>query len=183
MLSTTHGMAVHSPVPGVIPDTVTNGSAVADDPQPAQALAGDSSGQPTGGAVTLFEIPFASAMRDGDLALLARTLDLSMRFHPKTSPRHDSPGLGRLDRDSGLFLNRGVDEGQWTLTARTWGHPAAQSVHEWHVLAAGGAHQLDPSVTRPERLTVSRPELPDRPLGRAASKRFARIRRRMVGLS
>jgi hypothetical protein len=114
-------------------------------------------GPPAGDAVTLFEIPFVTAMSDSDLALLARTLDLSTRMHPKLRPRHNSPGLARLDHYSGLFLNRGVVEGQWMLEARTWGRPAAQSVHEWHVLAAGAAHQLDSTVTLPERLSASSP--------------------------
>jgi len=139
-------------------------------------------GPPARGAVTLFELPFASTMGDRDLALLARMLDLSMRMHPKTRPRDDTPGFARLDHYSGLFLKRGVIEGDWMLEARTWGHPAAQRVHEWHVLAAGAAHQLDPTVTFPERVHGSSPEIPDRPLGRAANKRLARIRRRLVGL-
>ena len=59
-------------------------------------------------------------------------------------PGHETPGLGRLDRDSALFLKRGVVEGEWSLEARTWGDPPARSVHEWHVLAAVAAHQLTP---------------------------------------
>jgi hypothetical protein len=134
------------------------------------------------GAVTLFEVPFASVLNDFDLALLAQMLNLSTRMHPKDRPRHDTPGFARLDHYSGLFLKRGAIEGDWILQALTWGHPAAQSVHEWHVLAAGAAHQLDPTVTSPERLDASSLEIPDRPLGRAANKRLARIRRRLVGL-
>jgi hypothetical protein len=53
----------------------------------------------------------------------------------------------------------GSVKGQWMLEARTWGHPAPQSIHEWHVLAAGAAHQLDPTVSLPERLTVTTPEM------------------------
>jgi hypothetical protein len=139
------------------------------------------SGPPAHGAVTLFEVPFASAMGDGDLALLVRSLDLSTHMHPNT-PSHNPLGLARLDHSSGLFLRRGGTEGEWLLEARTSGHPAVQSVHEWHVLAAGAAHQLDPAVTFPDRLAVSSPEIPDRQLGRAANKRLARIRRRLVGL-
>jgi hypothetical protein len=134
------------------------------------------------GGVTMFEVPFASSMTDGDLALLARVSDLSMRMHPKLSPRHESPGLGRLDHSSGLFLNRGEIEGEWTLEGRTWGHPDALSVHEWHVLAAGAAHRLDPTVSLPERLQSAGREIPDRPLGHAANKRLAGLRRRLVGL-
>ncbi len=136
----------------------------------------------------LFEVPFASVMGDCDLALLARMLSLSTRVQPTirprhdTAPRHDTPGFARLDHYSGLFLKRGAVEGEWLLEARTWGRPAAQSVHEWHVLAAGAAHELDPTVTSPERLDAGAREISDRPLGRAANKRLARVRRRLVGL-
>jgi hypothetical protein len=122
-------------------------------------------------------------MSSGDLALLARTLDLSTRVHPVTRPRHDTPGLARLDHCSGLFLKRGVPEGQWSLEARTWGHPPAQSIHAWHVLAAGAARQLDATVPLPERLYANPPEIQDRAVGRAANQRLSRIRRRLVGLS
>ena len=134
------------------------------------------------GAVTLFEVGFATAMSDRDLALIARTLDLSTRVRPVTLPRHGTPGLGRLDRDSALFLTRGVVEGEWSLQARTWGDPPARSVHEWHVLAAVAAHQLDPKVPLPERPQADSPEVPESPVGRAANKRLARIRRRLVGV-
>ena len=136
----------------------------------------------------LFEVPFVSAMSDRDLALLMRMLDLSMHIQPTTrsrhdtAPRHDTPGFARLDHYSGLFLKRGVAEGEWLLEARTWGRPAAQSVHEWHVLAAGAARELDPTVTLPERLDAGGREIPDHPLGRAANKRLARFRRCLVGL-
>jgi hypothetical protein len=145
-------------------------------------IAAPTSAPPAQGPTTLFEVRFATAMTDSDLALLVRTLDLSTRIHPKMHPRHERPGLARLDHYSGLFLNRGSAEGQWTLEAKTWGHPAPHSVHEWHVLAAGAAHQLDPTVALPERLNASSPEIPDRPLGRAANRRLAGIRRHMVGL-
>ncbi len=137
--------------------------------------------RPSSRAVTLFDVPFATAMSNGDLALLARTLDLSVREQPLTLPRHAAPGYVRLDHYSGLFLNRGVVEGEWSLEARTWGHPPAQSVHEWHVRAAGAAHQLDPRVLLPERLPADSFAVPDRPLGRGANKRLSRIRRRLVG--
>jgi hypothetical protein len=134
------------------------------------------------GALTLFEIPFATAMSDSAFALLARTLDLSTRVDPTMWARHESSGVLRLDHYSGLFLHRGSAEGQWMLEARTWGHPAAQTVHEWHVLAAGAAHQLDATVTLPERWSDRLPEIVDRPVGRAANRRLAHIRRRLVGL-
>jgi hypothetical protein len=137
---------------------------------------------PANPAVTLFEVPFSSAMNDGDKALLTRALDLSRRMHPSMQPRHQSPGLARLDQHSGLFLNRGAADGEWVLLARTWGHPARRSVHEWHVLAAAAAHQLDPTVVLPERRIMEAAEIPDVPVGRVANKRFAHIRRRMAGL-
>jgi hypothetical protein len=136
----------------------------------------------------LFEVPFASVMSDCDLALLARILDLSTRIEPTirprhhAAPRHHTPGFARLDHYSGLFLKRDEVEGEWLLEARTWGRPAAQSVHEWHVLAAGAARKLDPTVVPPERLDAGAREISDRPVGRAANKRLARIRRRLVGL-
>lgn len=136
----------------------------------------------------LFEVRFASAMSDDDLALLARRLDLATRIgptirsRPDTARRHDTPGFARLDHHSGLFLKRGAAEGEWLLQARTWGTPAGQSVHDWHVLAAGAARKLDPAATIPERLEPAAREIPDLPLGRAANKRLSRFRRRLVGL-
>jgi hypothetical protein len=121
-------------------------------------------------------------MSDRDLALLARTLDLSTHMHPKMRPDPTSPGVVRLDHFSGLFLKRGATEGEWVLEARTWGSPAAASVHEWHLLAAGAARQLDASVPVPERLPVSASDTRARPVGRAVNKRRAGIRRRLVGL-
>jgi hypothetical protein len=131
---------------------------------------------------TLFEIPFSSQMTHHDSALLARSLDMTTRIHPKMAPRHDSQGLARLDHYSGLFLTRGEAEGDWTLQARTWGQPSAQSVHDWQVLAAVAAHGLDAKVILPERLTVRSAEIPDRPVGRAANKRLAHVRRRLAGI-
>jgi hypothetical protein len=133
-------------------------------------------------AVTLFEVPFATAMSDLDLALLTRTLDLSTRMDPVTHARHDTLGLAHLDQHSGLFLKRGAVEGEWSLKARTWGHPSVSTVHEWQVLAAGAARQLDPEVPFLERLHVDSPEIPDRPVGWASNKRFARTRRRFAGV-
>ncbi len=138
---------------------------------------------PAHDATTLFEVPFASAMSDRDLARLEQTLNLSLRPDATKDPRPASLGFARLDRDSGLFLEPRADAGQWMLHARTWGHPAPDSVHEWHVVAAGGAHMLDPTVVPPERLTASAPEVAFVPLGHAANKRLSRFRRRMGGLS
>jgi hypothetical protein len=103
------------------------------------------------GGVVLFEVPFTKAMSDADLAVLAHTLDLTTHMHPKMGPDPNSPGVARLDHYSGLFLERGEDEQHWLLQVRTWGRPAAQTVHEWHVLAAQAARLLDPAVPLPER--------------------------------
>jgi len=134
------------------------------------------------GGTLLFEVPFTSAMSDSDLAVLAHVLDLSTHMYPKMRPDPNSPGVARLDHFSGLFLERGAEKGQWVLEARTWGNPAPQSVHEWEVLVAQAARQLDPRVTLPERLPDSQRATPDRPLGQAANGRLARFRRRLVGL-
>jgi hypothetical protein len=135
------------------------------------------------GGTSLFQVSFASVMSDPEIALLARALDLTTHMYPKMRPSPNSPGVARLDYYSGLFLDRGVGDGQWVLDARTWGHPAPGSVHEWHLLAAGAARLLDPTVTFPKRLAVVSPQYPMRPLGRAANKRSARIGRRILGLS
>jgi hypothetical protein len=136
----------------------------------------------------LFEVPFASVMSDDDLALLAGRLALSTHVQSTIRPgrdasrRHETPGFARLDHYSGLFLQRGVAEGNWMLQARTWGQPPALSVHEWHVLAAGAARELDPAVSVPERVRSGAREITCYPVGHAANRRLARFRRRLVGL-
>ena len=137
------------------------------------------------GGRVLFEVAFHSAMTNADLARLARTLDLSTHMVQKMRPSPNSPGVARLDHFSGLFLERGAAEGEWLLEARTWGIPAPESVHEWHLLAAGAARQLDPTVTTPEPLPFrqARVEVPDRPVGEVLNRRLAGFRRRLVGLS
>ena len=59
----------------------------------------------------MFQVPFRSAMSDADLAVLAHVLDLSTHMYPKMRPDPNSPGVARLDHFSGLFLERGADEG------------------------------------------------------------------------
>ena len=134
------------------------------------------------GPATLFEVSFASAMSDSDLALLARTLDMTFHMDPKLRRSPAGLGIVRLDHYSGLFLKRGAVDGEWVLEARTWGHPAPQNTHEWHVLAAGAARLLDPSVAFLERLAAVSTEYPMRPVGRAANKRLSRIGRRILRL-
>ena len=101
------------------------------------------------GARALFSVPFASTMDDGDIAHLARTLNLTTHLHPKLHPSPTSPAVERLDFDSGLFLLRGANKGEWSLEGRTWGDPLPQTVHEWHLSAAVAARQLDPTVALP----------------------------------
>ncbi len=134
------------------------------------------------GGIQLFEVPFASAMSDGDLALLAHTLDLTTHMDPKMRPSPNSPGVVRLDHFSGLFLKRGAKQGQWVFEARTWGHPASESVHRWQLLAADAAHLLDLTVIRPERLITRSPQTLTYAPGRAANKHLAGLRRRLVWL-
>lgn len=134
------------------------------------------------GGTVLFEVPFTSAMSDADLAVLGHVLDLWTHMYPKMRPDPTSPGIARLDHVSGLFLDRGPGERQWVLQARTWGTPAPQTVHEWHLLAAQAARQLDQHVVLPERLPDRPSATQDRPLGPAAHTRLAQLRRRLVGL-
>jgi hypothetical protein len=103
-------------------------------------------------AITLFEVRFKSAMSDSDLAFLARSLDLVTHMHPKLRDTPTSPGVLRLDFESGLFLKRGSPDGQWLLEGRSWGHPPPWVAHRWHLRAAAAAQHLDPSVTLPARL-------------------------------
>lgn len=109
--------------------------------------------QDRGGRV-LFEVRFRSLMSDDDLARLRSLLDLSTHMHPKLRPDRNSPGVARLDHFSGLFLEPGPQAGEWLLQARTWGTPAPQAIHGWHVLAALGARTLDPGVSLPGHLTT-----------------------------
>jgi hypothetical protein len=100
-------------------------------------------------ARTMFSVPLASPMSDGDVARLARTLNLVTHLHPKLHHSPTSPGVVRLDFDSGLFLVRGANAGEWALEGRTWGNPLPQAVHEWHLSAAVAARQLDTTVALP----------------------------------
>lgn len=129
----------------------------------------------------LFDVTFSAGMSQSDLALLARTLGL-VECGPASRARPGSIAFTRLDDYSGLFLEHGASQGRWSLNARTGGHPAPDTVHTWHVLAAVVAHQLDPSVVAPDREPVMEPEIPNLRLGEAANRRLARVRRRLVGL-
>ncbi len=140
-------------------------------------------GPPASGAVTLFDVRFATGMSESDVALLARELDLCANLRSEATPGTDNLGFARLDHSSGLFLKPGMVDGQWILRAQTWGRPAPRTVHGWHVLAAAAVRRLDPTVSVPDRPPDEAPQIPDRRVGRAANKRLTRIRRRLVGLS
>jgi hypothetical protein len=134
--------------------------------------------------VTLFEVPFTSAMSDDDLNLLANTLDLTTRERSSVKEPEDSLALARLDERSGLYLRKGDGEDRWRLVGQTWGSPPPDVAHGWEVDAAVGAQQLDPTVTIPRRLsTTSEPYIPDRLIGRASQKAHGRIRRHLAGLT
>lgn len=107
---------------------------------------GDHGHEAAHGATTLFTVPFASAMSAPDVALLVRELDLVTNMHRKMFDSPASPGVARLDFESGLFLLRDGADGRWVLEARTWGHPSPRIVHGWHVQAADAARQLDHTV-------------------------------------
>lgn len=138
----------------------------------------------THGRRTLFSVAFASPMSDLDIARLVRVLNLDTNLHPKLHNSPTSPGVRRLDFDSGLFLLRGPENGSWLLEGRTWGYPPRELVHEWHLRAAAAAHQLDPTVTVPlqSRAVAPSPDSATPPVGHAANKRLARIGRRLLGL-
>lgn len=132
---------------------------------------------------TLFEVSFTSAMSEHDLSLLCRTLDLSTNPRSDLRPGQDNLGFARLDHDSGLFLKRSATEGQWLLSAVTWGRPASGTVHGWNVLASGAAHQIDADVTFPDRLPVVARTIADRYVVERSNTRWGRWRRRLVGMN
>lgn len=135
------------------------------------------------GGRVLFEIRFASAMTTADLGLLHRQLDMTTHVEQKMRPDPNSPGVVRLDHHSGLFLKRRDGKDQWLLQARTWGNPAAQTIHEWHLFAAQAACRLDPKVALPRRLPETEPEMRPRQVERTSNGRLAGLRRRLAGLA
>jgi hypothetical protein len=139
------------------------------------------------GARVLFQIPFRSAMTDADLERLVHSLDLSTHVEQKLRPSPTTVGVARLDNLSGLFLERGEADAQWLLEARTWGHPAPETVHAWHLLAAGAARELDPTVQMPDSprsapAAADRTADEDQPVGWVLKRRLARLRRRLAGV-
>ena len=105
----------------------------------------------------MFVVPFQTAMSDADIHRLNSVLDMSVHLHPKLHASPASPGVSRLDFFSGLFLVRGDRPREWRLEGRTWGAPAPQHVHGWHLVAADAARVLDPAVPTPARLQTTAP--------------------------
>jgi hypothetical protein len=95
----------------------------------------------------MFVVPFQTGMSDVDIHRLSSVLGMDTHLHPKLRGSPASPGVSRLDFFSGLFLVRGDGPQDWRLEGRTWGAPAPGSVHGWHLLAAGAARLLDPTVS------------------------------------
>lgn len=60
-------------------------------------------------------------MTDADAARLRLVLDLVTYLTPKPGVSGASAGVVRLGDWSGLLLERGASEGDWTPEARTWG--------------------------------------------------------------
>lgn len=133
------------------------------------------------GPRTIFSVPFRSEMGVAQSERLVRALQMTSCMHPKLYSSPARAGLLRLAQDSGLLLLAGDNEGEWRLEGRTWGEPQPELVHQWHVLAAQAARELDPGVRIPER--TPRPPLePTFQVGRAANKPLARFVRRHLGL-
>lgn len=149
----------------------------------AAASAQASTTRPRHGRRILFLVRFATTMSDEDIARLTRTLNLDTHLHPKLHNSPSSPGVARLDFDSGLFLLRNDEDEKWLLEGRTWGDPPSHIIHEWHLRAIAAARQLDPTVTFPPRAATPSPNSTTRPLGRAANKPLARLGRRLLHLA
>lgn len=103
----------------------------------------------------MFVVPFRAAMSDADIHRLNSVLGMDTHLHPKLRESPASPGVSRLDFFSGLFLVRGDGPPDWRLEGRTWGAPAPESVHGWHLVAADAARLLDPTVPVPSRLETT----------------------------
>jgi len=116
------------------------------------------------GGRVLFTVPFQSAMTDPDVDRLAHALDLWSHMNVKLYRSPTSRGVARLDHFSGLFLEPGDRDGKWVLEARTWGQPAPETVHGWHLVASVAAHQLDPTVPHPARQVQTDTASLDRPV-------------------
>lgn len=118
----------------------------------AAAAAGRGVTEQTAHHQTLFSVAFHTATGDADLERISSVLNMTLHLYPKLPVVADMPGVSRLDFFSGLFLVHGDAHDEWRLEGRTWGAPAAETVHRWHLLAADAAHLVDPTVRRPSRL-------------------------------
>jgi hypothetical protein len=98
----------------------------------------------------MFTLPFQTAMSDSDIHRLRRVLGMNTQAALESR----QPRRGRLDFFSGLFLLRSERLGEWRLEGRTWGAPAAVTVHDWHVVAADAARLVDPGVPVLARLAA-----------------------------
>ena len=125
----------------------------------------------------MFVVPFQTAMSDADIHRLTSVLGLDTHLHPKLRGSPASPGVSRLDFFSGLFLVRGDGPQDWRLEGRTWGAPATESVHGWHLLAADAARLLDPTVPVPSRLDHRLVTTTGGRTGRRSRRRSRRRRR------
>lgn len=134
------------------------------------------------GGTVVFEIYFTCAMTDRELELLRRQLHMTTHIEHKLPVDPNSPAIARVDAWSGLFLERVRGDDRWVLQARTWGTPSPATIHDWHLRVAQVARQLDRRVEAPERAPLQPSGPRPRPVGRAANRRCAALRRRLVGL-
>lgn len=104
--------------------------------------------------VTLFSVPFHSAMASLDTHRLRAELGMTTHFHPTLPEGTASTGMARLDLFSGLFLVPGPGEEEWRIVCRSTRPPSGAIVHRWHVEASAAAHELDPAVEIPPRLAA-----------------------------
>ena len=123
----------------------------------------------------MFTVPFQTAMSDSDAHRLNSVLGMSMHLRPKLRSSPASPGVSRLDFVSGLFLLRGERPGDWRLEGRTWGAPAPETVHGWHLVAAAAARLVDPGVPVPPRLAAAELRTAPGPRPRRRRRRHSRL--------
>lgn len=134
------------------------------------------------GGRVVFEVRFRSSMNGLGLELLRRQLAMTSHVEHKLPVDPNSPAHAQLDQSTSLLLEHGQDDDDWVLQARTWGEPSACTVHGWEVCVTQVAHQLDPGVAIPGRIPGEPSDTPQHPVGRAANRRTAAVRRRLAGL-
>jgi hypothetical protein len=116
----------------------------------------------------MFRIPFRSQLSDFDLKHLESDLGMITDIHPKLHNSPVSPGVVRLDFQSGMFLVPGELQNEWVIEGRTWGDPPQSVIDGWRVHALLAAHHVDPTVTLPPHPHAP----PDSPLRPAKRRRF-----------